>query len=52
MTAAFPPQPDEERARDWLRRQLQWEDVLDALRDAHRGERPAARPQRREPAAA
>ena len=52
MTAAFPPQPDADRARDWLKRQLQWEDVLDALREAGRGERPAARPQQREPAAA
>ena len=52
MSAAFPPQTDDARARDWLRRQLEWEDVLDALRDARRVELPAARPPQREPAAA
>jgi hypothetical protein len=51
MTAAFPPQADDERARDWLRRQLQWETVLDALRDAHRREPPDDRGLQ-EPAAA
>jgi len=51
MAAAFPPQADDDRARDWLRRQLQWEGVLDALRDAHRGDPPDDQ-RRREPAAA
>jgi len=49
---AFPPRPDREQARDWLRRQLEWEAVLDALRDARFGDAPAARPPQREPAAA
>jgi hypothetical protein len=51
MTAAFPPQPDDDRARDWLRRQLEWEGVLDALRLACRGE-PPEDPGQRESAAA
>jgi hypothetical protein len=52
MAATFPPPPDDEQARDWLRRQLEWEATLDALRHARRGERPATRRREREPAAA
>ena len=52
MSAAFPPRPVLEQARDWLRNQLEWEDILDALRAEQAGEHPAARPRQREPAAA
>jgi hypothetical protein len=52
MSAAFPPRTLPEQAADWLRRRLEWEDILDALRAAERGERPTARPRQREPAAA
>jgi len=52
MSAAFPPRPIPEEARDWLRRRLDWEEILDALRAAQRGERPTARARQREPAAA
>jgi hypothetical protein len=52
MTATFPPQRDDEQALHWLRHQLQWEELLDALRHARRGERPAAGRRQREPAAA
>jgi hypothetical protein len=43
--------PDEDRAREWLKRQLEWEEILLALRDS--GDRSARRhPPGREAAAA
>jgi len=43
--------PDEDRAREWLRRQLEWEQTLSALRDS--GDHAARRrPPGREAAAA
>jgi hypothetical protein len=43
--------PDEDRAREWLRSQLEWEDILLALRDS--GDRSTRRrPPGREAAAA
>jgi hypothetical protein len=52
MSAAFPPRPGHEQARDWLRRQLEWEALLAALRDARRVKHPASRRRQRESAAA
>jgi hypothetical protein len=52
MPATFSPRPVDERARDWLRKQLEWEAMLDALRGARRHEASAALPRQREPAAA
>ena len=43
--------PDEDRARSWLRSQLEWEEILAALRDAT-GRSTRRRPPGREPAAA
>jgi hypothetical protein len=42
---------EEDRARRWLQRQLEWEDILGALRDARRGD-PAEPTAAQEPAAA
>ncbi len=43
--------PDDDRAREWLKRQLEWEELLLALRDA--GNRPGRRrPPGRDAAAA
>jgi hypothetical protein len=43
--------PDEDRAREWLKRQLEWEEILVSLRDS--GDRSARRrPPGREAAAA
>jgi hypothetical protein len=52
MSAAFPPRPDHEQARDWLKRRLAWEDLLTALRAGQRGEEVAAERDLREAAAA
>jgi hypothetical protein len=52
MSAKFPPRPADERARDWLRKQLEWEAILETLRAARRGERRPAASRQREPAAA
>ena len=52
MSAAFPRRPVDERALDWLKKQLEWEAMLDALRYARRGERPAVRTRQGVPAAA
>ncbi len=46
------PSADEERARRWLQRRLEWEDILAALRDAGRGRCAAPEPAEQEPAAA
>jgi hypothetical protein len=43
---------DDERAREWLKRRLEWEGILSALREASRGDRPAPVTHRREPTAA
>jgi hypothetical protein len=52
MSAAFPPRPDHEQAREWLKRQLEWEDVLTWLRREPRHEAAFADRDLREPAAA
>jgi len=43
---------DDERALRWLKRRLEWEEILAALRDAGDQRHPEPAPQRREPAAA
>ncbi len=36
-TARMQAQSDDERARDWLKRRLEWEEIFGALRDAGSG---------------
>ena len=43
---------DDEQALRWLKRSLEWEEILTALRDAGDGRQSQPAPQRREPAAA
>jgi plasmid stability protein len=52
MSAAFHPRSDREQAREWLRRRLDWENVLAALRAAQRVEAQTVDRDLREPAAA
>jgi hypothetical protein len=44
--------PDNERALLWLKRSLEWEQILDALRDTGGRDRHEPAPQQQEPAAA
>jgi hypothetical protein len=50
MTKDIHHRADDDRARSWLLRQLEWEQILGALREAGRGE--VATPADEEPAAA
>ena len=51
MTGDARRRPDNDRAREWLRRQLEWEEILAALRDAGDSSVPRRRPGRKAAAA-
>ncbi|HEV7526456.1 MAG TPA: hypothetical protein VGP92_15925 [Acidimicrobiia bacterium] len=52
MTTRTELRTDDDRARQWLQRRLEWEGILSALRDAGAGRRFEPAPDKQEPAAA